>query len=169
MAVAFRPAGPGDVEAVHALRRDFYREDGSPWAEGPAREALRALLGAPALGRAWVAEDGGEAVGYVVLALGFSLEFHGRDAFVDELYVRPSHRRQGLGRAALAAAEAASLALGVRALHLEVDAGNEAAAALYRRWGFAPHARRLMTKWLAAEPDGPDRPDGPEAPRRREA
>jgi ribosomal protein S18 acetylase RimI-like enzyme len=154
-APAFRPADPGDADAIHELRRACNEEDGSPWAEAPARAALASLLAAPALGRVWVATDGGDIVGFVVLTFGFSLEFHGRDAFLDELYVRPSHRRRGLGAAALAILEETCREQGVYGLHLEVDSGNEPARALYRRWGFTGHARQLMTKWLGPRPIDP--------------
>jgi len=145
---AFRPAGPADLEAIHVLRREFYAEDDSPWGEGPARAALEALLSEPERGRVWIATDGATAVGFVVLTFGYSLEFHGRDAFVDELYIRPTHRRRGLGAAALRILEEACRDRDVHALHLEVLAANEPACALYRRWGFSEHGRQLMTKWL---------------------
>jgi len=38
--------------------------------------------------------------------------------------------------------------LGVNALHLEVDRGNDAAIELYRRAGYADQGRHLMIKWL---------------------
>lgn len=151
MAPAFRPAGPADADAIHELRRAFYEEDGSPWADAPARAALESLLAAPALGRTWVVVDGDAIVGFVVLTFGYSLEFHGRDAFVDELYVRPSHRRQGLGAGALRLVERICVEERVHALHLEVDGWNEPARALYRGWGFTGHTRQLMTKWLDRE------------------
>lgn len=150
MAVAFRLARPSDADEVHLLRRTFYLEDGSPWAESPSRQALEALLNAPGAGRVWVADDDGLLVGYAVLAYGYSLEFHGRDAFVDELYLAPSHRRQGLGTTALRILQSACRAAGVQALHLEVDVGNAAARALYHAWGFVPRQRQLMTKWLSS-------------------
>jgi ribosomal protein S18 acetylase RimI-like enzyme len=97
----------------------------------------------------WLAAaKGGPPVGYLVLGFGYSLEFLGRDAFVDELYVDEAHRGGGLGRRFLQAAERVCRANGVRALHLEVDPSNAVAQALYRSWGFADHDRRLMTRWL---------------------
>jgi ribosomal protein S18 acetylase RimI-like enzyme len=38
--------------------------------------------------------------------------------------------------------------LGVNAIHLEVDRGNDAAFELYRRTGYEDHHRFLMTKRL---------------------
>jgi GNAT superfamily N-acetyltransferase len=155
MAVTPRPATPGDLEALHAMRREFYADDGSAFADGVARAALAELLAQPAWGRVWVLADdeaGGAPAGFAILAFGFSLEFHGRDAFVDELYLRAPYRGRGLGALALAALEDAAREAGVRALHLEVDPANDRALALYDRWGFRRHARTLMTKWLT--PDG---------------
>lgn len=143
-----RPATAADLEAVLALHCVFFAEDGYPVREEESRANLARLLGDPTLGRLWVMDEGGEVVGYLLLGFGFSLEFRGRDAFVDELYMAPGHRGRGLGTRALERAAEACRELGVRALHLEVERYNEGAQALYRRMGFADHNRYLMTKWL---------------------
>ena len=44
---------------------------------------------------------------------------------------------------------AACRALGINALHLEVDRANTAAQGLYRKFGFADHDRILMSKWAS--------------------
>jgi ribosomal protein S18 acetylase RimI-like enzyme len=116
--------------------------------EPAASEALRAFLADPQFGRMWILQEHETAVGYVVLTLGFSFEFRGRDAFIDELYIEPGYRRRGLGRMAMEFAEKRAKELGVNAIHLEVDHGNDAAMELYRRSGYADHDRYLMTKWL---------------------
>jgi ribosomal protein S18 acetylase RimI-like enzyme len=87
-------------------------------------------------------------VGYVVLAVGFSFEFRGHDAFIDELYIDAAYRRRGYGRRVLAFAEERAREMGVNAIHLEVDRGNDPALELYRRTGYQDHDRFLMTKWL---------------------
>lgn len=145
---SFRPALPADLDGLLALQRDYYAEDGYAFDPAVAREAFGRLLAEPSLGRAWLAEDGARVLAYVVLTLGWSLEFGGRDAFVDELYVTPAARGLGLGRAGLAAAESGARALGVRTLHLEVEDGKPAALAMYRRSGFVEHGRALMRKPL---------------------
>ena len=45
--------------------------------------------------------EGNTIVGYIVLTIGFSFEFHGHDAFIDELYIDAAHRRRGFGRQAV--------------------------------------------------------------------
>ena len=81
-----------------------------------------------------------------LLRSGIALRTLGFDAFVDELYLVPAARGQGLGRKALRVAETACAELGVNALHLEVEPGNTDAQELYRRMGFVGSQRTLMTK-----------------------
>jgi ribosomal protein S18 acetylase RimI-like enzyme len=116
---------------------------------GPAD--LDALLARPELGRASRIVHAGETRSYAVLTFGLSLEWEwgGRDAFVDEIFVVAAQRGQGLGRAALRALMEEARALGVRALHLEVEAGNVAAQALYRSEGFSGSERRLLSRRLS--------------------
>jgi len=89
-----------------------------------------------------------ELAGYLVLTFGYSLEFHGRDALVDELYVREAYRGRGAGTLSLAFVEEICRTEGIRALHLEVDRGNERARRLYHRAGYEDHDRYLLTRWL---------------------
>jgi ribosomal protein S18 acetylase RimI-like enzyme len=149
----FRQAGLDDLEALLALVRDFTATQDYPFDEPASRRALRELLGAPALGRAWLLDLDGAAVGYVVLAFGFSIEHAGRDAFIDEIYVQPLHRGHGLGRAAIVFALEQAAREGIRSVHLEVDPGNPAAERLYRSLGFTGHGRHLLTRRLVVAPD----------------
>jgi ribosomal protein S18 acetylase RimI-like enzyme len=147
---SFCPATVSDVEQLLAFMRGLYEEDGStPFSRNLVEGALRELLVDPSRGQVWMIEWKGNPAGYLVLTWGFSLEFHGRDAFIDELYVAPDYRGLGLGRQAVELAEAACRSSGVGALHLEVEIANERAHALYRHSGFAERGLRLMTKRLA--------------------
>jgi ribosomal protein S18 acetylase RimI-like enzyme len=144
----FRRATPTDVDGIVVLMRAFYADDGHSFVESEARAALGRLVAEPARGGLWVAERAGEIAAYLAVTLGYSLEYRGLDAFVDEVVVAEGHRGGGLGRDALTVAEAYCRAAGVRALHLEVELEKETALGLYRRWGFVDHRRRLMTKRL---------------------
>ena len=109
------------------------------------------FLSVPAFGKAWLLCAGSKPIGYVVLTLGFSFEFHGHDAFIDELYIEAALRRRGYGRQAVAFVEKRAHEMGVNAIPLEVDRGNDPACELYRRPGYQDHDRFLMTKWLNGE------------------
>jgi len=141
-----RNATSADLEAVLALHRDFFVEDGYAFREEESRANLALLLDDSSLGRVFVLDDGGTVAGYLVLTFGFSLEFHGLNAVVDELYIAPAHRGRGLGTQALAAAEAVCRELGIRAVHLVVERYKTGAQALYRSVGFVAYDRDIMSK-----------------------
>ena len=109
---------------------------------------LQELIDNQAFGRIFKLLADGATVGYAAVALGFSLEFGGRSAFLDELYVRPSSCGLGIGTLALRQLQEACRGLGARSLALEVGLGNAGAEALYRREGFSTIGRQLMTRLL---------------------
>jgi ribosomal protein S18 acetylase RimI-like enzyme len=148
METPFTRAEPADADLLVPLMRDFYAHERMEFDEAVARRALGQLLGDERLGRVYLMRAGAETVGYLVLTFGFSLEFGGRDAFVDEIFVRDEWRGRGAGRRALELAARVCREAGVRALHLEVDHVNPRAQALYRAAGFKDHDRYLMTKPL---------------------
>src|SRR5262245_55549754 len=145
----FRKAIAADIDRLLELQAAYYREDGYPHKPEVAHRAWAALLQDPSLGEVHVAESAVEIVGYVVITFGYSLEYLGRDAFVDELYVAEPFRGRGLGRKALEVAEVACREASARALHLEVEPDKDRTMELYRRQGFVDKKRRLMTKLLS--------------------
>ena len=146
----FREATPGDEAVLLPMMRALAEQDPEviPFNESSARAAFHQFLSLPAFGRIWLLSAGAELIGYIILAIGFSFEFRGHDAFIDELYIVPGHRRRGFGRQAMAFVEQEAPEMGVNAIHLEVDPGNDSALELYRRTGYLDHNRFLMTKWL---------------------
>jgi len=143
-----RAATASDFPALLEMRETFYREGGYPFVLDMARRAMEQLAGDPRLGRLLVIESAGQIEGYLAITFGFTLEFGGRDAFVDELYVTSAARSRGLGTRALAVAEQVCREAGITALHLEVEYSNDRARALYARTGYVEHTRHLMTKRL---------------------
>jgi ribosomal protein S18 acetylase RimI-like enzyme len=145
----FKLPTPDDIEALIIMMRDLYAHDGlAPLDEGVARRALLGVIGDGTLGRVFLILLANEVAGYAVLTFGYSLEFHGRDAFVDEIYLRPEYRGLGIGKRALQFLTEVCIAEGVNALHLEVERENTSAQIVYRKFGFEDHDRYLMTKWL---------------------
>ena len=145
--LGFREAISADEAELMPMMRALAKQD--PEDESVARAAFHQFLSLPEFGRIWLFYGGSELVGYIILTIGFSFEFRGHDAFVDELYVVPASRRRGFGRQAMAFVEQKAREMGVHALHLEVDHANDPALELYRRTGYKDHDRFLMTKWLS--------------------
>jgi ribosomal protein S18 acetylase RimI-like enzyme len=152
MTTTVKKATAGDIPALVELMREFYAESHYHLDGGWAAAAFSALLGDDSRGAAWLVSRGGGPAGYVVLTVRFSMEYGGLDAFVDDLFVRPAHRRRGLGRAALDALFAECGRRGVLAAHVEVGRDNAAAKSLYRSYGFDVHdaGREVLTVRLGA-------------------
>jgi ribosomal protein S18 acetylase RimI-like enzyme len=148
MKPVFTVANASDVDQLVELMREFYAFDHIAFDEAAARGALGQILNDRRFGVIHLIGVSAETAGYLVLTFGFSLEFHGRDAFVDELYLREDFRGQGIGKASIEFAAGVCREEGIAALHLEVERGNERALGLYRRAGFRDHDRYLLTKWL---------------------
>lgn len=144
----FRVAIESDADLLLDFMRSYYEFDGHGFDREKARGALVSLLRDPNLGRAWLILDDGSPIGYIVICVGYSLEWLGRDAFVDEFYLREEYRGRGWGQKIMTFVEDAARDLGVRALHLEVVDGNEPAGHLYRKLGFQPHHSTLLSKWI---------------------
>lgn len=149
MTCNIRLAGSEDLELLLDLMGEFYVVEDMKFDVEVARRALGEILAHPSQGRLWIMESEGDTAGYLVLTFGFSLEYRGRDAFVDELYLRPAFRGRGFGGLAMELAERTCREERIQALHLEVDRKNAPARALYARSGFIDKDRLLLTKWLS--------------------
>lgn len=149
MSLNIVPAEASNMELLLAFMRDFYEHEALSFDEASARQALQQIIANPFFGRVFLLEAGGEKIGYTVLTFGFSLEFHGRDAFVDELYVVANQRGRGIGKQVLEFLAEVCRIEGIAALHLEVERANTIAQEVYRKQGFKDHDRYLLTKWLS--------------------
>ncbi|MFB6143330.1 MAG: GNAT family N-acetyltransferase [Halorientalis sp.] len=146
---------PGETEAIADLWVALAREQqchGARLAAEPNRDAVaetvaRAVV-ADGVRVARAEEDddapAGELLGFVMFGPDTSgLETTMTGGTVENVYVRPSFREQGIGSALLEAAEEALAARGVDVVELEALAANEAARRFYRRHGYEPHRVRM--------------------------
>jgi GNAT superfamily N-acetyltransferase len=130
-----RQAERVDIPRLVELMREFYAESSYPLDDAWATAAFEHLLGEPALGAVWLVEDGETPIGHVVLTVHFSMEFGGLCGTIDDLFVKPAHRRRGAGSAAIEAVIAECWRRGCRAWSVEVGTDNRAARALYEKFG----------------------------------
>ena len=146
---AFRPVTVDAIDRVLPFMAGLYSQDALDYDTARARRVAAWLLANPECGGIWLIESEGTEVGYFAITVCVSLEFHGRFAMLDELYVDASARNRGIGPDVVAFATEWSRARGFAALRLEVAEENRHAQHVYAKYGFGlHHDRRLMTKWL---------------------
>mgnify|MGYP006309414311 FL=1 len=138
-----RRATATDLETLLPLVEAFCAIDEHPYDETRVRRALGPLLADDSHGVVWLIGD--PPGGYAVLTWSYSLESGGRDALLDEIFLR--ERGQGLGSAALAAIYDDLRDRGVTRIFLETEEHNARARRFYARNGFVVEP----STWMAAD------------------
>ena len=146
--LAFRPVGASDRALLEELVRAYYDFDDHEYEPGLHGPALDAICAGDEHVRAWIIEDGETVAGYLILTIGFSMQYGGRDGFLDELFLKDAYRGKGLGRQVMAFLETQVKRLGFHYLHLEVVKANERARRLYESLGWEETGCLLMSKRL---------------------
>lgn len=144
MTAALTLAKPEHLDKLTALCAAFHAEEGIELSEDARRDGLAPLLDGLPYGAAYLIGPARAPIGYIVICFGWSVEFGGLDAIIDELYIRPGVRGRGIATEALVALPKALSEGGLRAIHLEVDRDNEKAVKLYRRAGFASRDKYMF-------------------------
>jgi ribosomal protein S18 acetylase RimI-like enzyme len=139
-----RRAEPADAEAVGRLLYDFNTEFDEPTPDpGALAERIRRLL---AGGDTIVLLGGAGPDGLAVLRFRLSIWTEGLECYLAELYVVPSERGRGLGRALMESAMEVARREGADYMDLGTSEDDVAARALYESLGFSNRE---------GKPDGP--------------
>ena len=149
MSLRFDRATFADLDSILLLMKKMQGADpwSEPFDESIVRFNLTELLQNPVYGIACLVWEAGHPIAYLVICFDYSLEYRGKGAWIDELFVEAAHRGQGIGTRFLDLAETLSREHHAQFLHLEVSHSNPAIE-LYRRRGYVDHARHLMSKPL---------------------
>ncbi|HKQ16334.1 MAG TPA: GNAT family N-acetyltransferase [Steroidobacteraceae bacterium] len=137
-----------DLQEILQLLRTQLEEHDIVLTSQALERATRGLVEDHSLGRILTARLEGELVGVAVVSFLWTLEHGGPAAWLDEVYVLPSRRGQGIGKQLIEAAMQIASESGCIALDLEVDAGHEAAERLYQRMDFRRHRRVRWVRML---------------------
>jgi GNAT superfamily N-acetyltransferase len=139
-----RTAKPEDVPAIHAMVRELAEYEKAPdEAKATPGQLHDALFGADPKVFAHIAEDeAGEAVGFALWFLNFSTWTGAHGIYLEDLYVRPSARGTGYGKALLAQLARICVERGYTRLEWSVLDWNAPAIAVYRSQGAVP-----MDEW----------------------
>ena len=141
-----RRAVATDQEAVLELMRGYCQEVQTPLSDEHLLEALVPLISNEQLGDLLVAEQGEELAGYLVITWGWGIESGGAEALIDEMYVSPAYRNQGVGTLLMIEAQSRASSKDVKVIFLETEQNNPESRELYDRLGFEIESSIWMSK-----------------------
>lgn len=125
-----------DLPKLLPLVAAFHDHQGFGTTAEQQHDAILPLLEGSPHGAIWLVGPRRAPVGYVVVSFGWSVEFGGLDAMVDEIYIRNAVRGRGMGGEALDGLAKALKEGGIRALHLEAKQEDDTLARFYKRARF---------------------------------
>jgi GNAT superfamily N-acetyltransferase len=112
-------------------------------------QLAEALFGSHPAAEALIAERGSQVLGYALFFPTFSSFLASTGVWLEDLFVRPSDRGEGVGRALLAAVAARARERGGERLEWAALDWNELALGFYRRIG-----AQTMGEWITHRLDG---------------
>jgi GNAT superfamily N-acetyltransferase len=167
--ISIRAAQPADVPLLLQLIRELaeYERLAHQVVAGES-ELAESLFGQRPAAEALIAELDGKAAGFAVYFTNFST-FLGRPGlYLEDLFVRPAVRRQGVGRALFRHLARVALERKCGRFEWSVLDWNQPAIAFYRSLGAVPLVEwtvfRLTGDALAHAVEGANPPRSPEVP-----
>jgi len=143
MKPTLRRAQAADYPSLIKLIEAFYQIDQHLFEPERIERALPPLLASDAFGVVYLIEPDRDAhsnphpnvpLGYAILTWGYSLESGGREALIDEIFLR--QRNIGIGTQVMALLFDALRAQGIVKIFLETETHNTRARRFYTRSGF---------------------------------
>ena len=146
MNVQIRPMKREAAQEVFAMMRVFFDSPAVFHTSSDAvlrRNIEEAVSPSPWL-EGYVFEGEGELLGYAVTAPSYSTEYGGLSIWLEDIYLKPQCRGQGLANAFLRLME--EKYPGAVRFRLEVEQENEPAIAAYKKNGYGVSPYFVMTK-----------------------
>ena len=136
-----RPAVVSDVPTILRFIRELAEFEKLLHEVEATEEKLRlTLFGADARAEVIIAEQDGAAEGFALYFTSYSTFLAKNGIYLEDLYVSPSSRGQGIGTALLRRLAQIALDRGAGRLEWSVLDWNEKAIALYRKMGATPQS-----------------------------
>jgi GNAT superfamily N-acetyltransferase len=148
--VDIRAAEPADVELIFSLVMQLAEYERAPeQVKGTPALLYDALFGEVPAAEAVIAERDGEPVGFALFYTTFSTWECRPGIWLEDLYVPPEHRRDGIGHALLAHVAAIAVSRGYTRLEWTALDWNELALGFYRKLG-----AKQLGDWVTHRLDG---------------
>jgi len=132
---------PDDRDRLLNMVTQFHLEERLPTTDEERLAGIDALFSGELQAAAWLIGPKSSPVGYIIVSFGFCMAIGGREAMIDEIWIRPSVRGRGMGSQCLAMILKELSQMDIKRVNLDVATDNPQAKALYEKLGFAPHER----------------------------
>jgi GNAT superfamily N-acetyltransferase len=149
MAVQVRAATAADAETIAAFAHALSLEEGYPAPALQGQDVRAEAFGASPRFRVLIAERDGHPAGYALFFPAYDTDHAARGFYLQDLYVLPDARRQGIGRALMAAVARACAADGGCYVFWNALPKNRTGLAFYRAIG----AREEPVLTLSLQPN----------------
>lgn len=150
MAVTIRRASERDVPAILALIRALAEYERQPDAVVATEEdLLRDGFGPSPSFHVLLAEHDRQTVGFAFYFFSYSTWRGSRSLYLEDLFVRPEHRRRGAGLALMRELAREALARGCPRFDWQVLDWNTPSIAFYERLG-----AKIQREWLSVRLEG---------------
>lgn len=138
-AAAIRPATAADVPLILRLIRELAEYERLDHEVTATEDDLReSLFGAKPVIEVVIAEADGDVAGYALFFHNYSTFLCKRGIYLEDLFVRPGIRGQGIGKLLLSHVARLAVDRGCHRFEWAVLDWNESAIAFYRRLGARP-------------------------------
>ena len=148
MNIEIRRCSEQDIDLLLPLVEAYHEFESIKTSARHRESAVRQLLIDQKLGSIWLITNQNESAGYIALCYGFSIEFGGRDAFIDEFFLIEKQRGQGIGKSVIKLIQDQAQKIGINALHLEVAKDNHIAREFYADMGFEARDKYTLMSLL---------------------
>jgi GNAT superfamily N-acetyltransferase len=145
-----RPVTPDDMEVLANLVRELaVYERLEQHAKASPEDFRRHLFGTRPAAEAAIVEVAGQAVAFALWFATFSTFTGQPGVYLEDLFVRPEYRGQGIGKALLAMLARLAVERGCAKINWSVLTWNEPAIGFYRELGARP-----IDEWMGFRLDG---------------
>ncbi|MBE0414846.1 GNAT family N-acetyltransferase [Yoonia sp.] len=149
MTTAIHLAGPDDAVTALALMQRSHAERALPHDDAHRENVIAPLLDGSPLGAVWLIGPARAPLGYVMISFGWSVDLGGMIGWVEDIYIRPSVRKRGIGTEVLHAVAVTLGRADLRALHVRIAVGDDALARFCAKAGFeTDQTLRVMTDMM---------------------
>ncbi len=133
MQFKIRPPVTADIPDLIAMVDELNVHEDEPTGYMTPEKAARDLMGPDAALGAFVAESDGALIGYSFWHSAYETCYAARGGYINDLYVRASHRSAGVGKALVQAVVCSVAEVGGEFIWLTGYSHNDVARAFYKR------------------------------------